>query len=317
MRFLLRLISRAKRNGMVPQVHIIGATGRSGTALCRSLLADGPSFTPVVRNGAKWAATDIGVTARIADLDEPAHLRDALADATRIVSCAHARHAHAVLAAAPPDVRFVFLGSTRKFTNWPDAHGNGVAAGEAAFLASGRSGVMLHPTMIYGAQGEDNVQRLAVLLRRLPFVPLPDGGTALVQPIHQDDVTRAIRAALDVAWDGAAFAGDRRAVPLALRGLRSRHRRRQRAAPTAHRPAARRRADGAHRNSAVYSIPATGPSRRDPTADGRQKLRRASDDRHARDHADAPPRGPRAHVHREELNTPCRSSTASPSSIAR
>ena len=118
---------------------------------------------------------------------------------------------HAVLAAAPPDARFVFLGSTRKFTSWPDAHGNGVLAGEAAFLASGRPGVMLHPTMIYGAQGEDNVQRLAALLRRLPFVPLPGGGTALVQPIHQDDVTRAIRAALDVAWDGAAFAGDRRA----------------------------------------------------------------------------------------------------------
>jgi nucleoside-diphosphate-sugar epimerase len=34
-------------------------------------------------------------------------------------------------------------------------------------------------------------------------VPLPDGGAALVQPIHQDDVTRAIRAALDRAWDGA------------------------------------------------------------------------------------------------------------------
>ena len=103
----------------------------------------------------------------------------------------------AVLAAAPADARFVFLGSTRKFTRWPDAHGNGVLAGEAAFLASGRPGVMLHPTMIYGAQGEDNVQRLAALLRRLPFVPLPGGGTALVQPIHQDDVTRAIRAALD------------------------------------------------------------------------------------------------------------------------
>ena len=124
-------------------------------------------------------------------------LRAALADATHIVSCAHARHARAVLAAAPSDARFVFLGSTRKFTRWPDAHGNGVLAGEAAFLASGRSGVMLHPTMIYGAQGEDNVQRLAALLRRLPFVPLPGGGTALVQPIHQDDVTRAIRAALD------------------------------------------------------------------------------------------------------------------------
>jgi nucleoside-diphosphate-sugar epimerase len=59
---------------------------------------------------------------------------------------------------------------------------------------------MLHPTMIYGAAGEDNVQRLAALLRRLPVVPLPAGGRALVQPIHQDDVTRAILAALTVAW---------------------------------------------------------------------------------------------------------------------
>jgi nucleoside-diphosphate-sugar epimerase len=107
-----------------------------------------------------------------------------------------------VLAAAPPDARFVLLGSTRKFTRWPDAHGKGVLAGEAAFLSSGRSGAMLHPTMIYGAQGEDNVQRLAALLRRLPLVPLPGGGNALVQPIHQDDVTRAVRAALDRAWQG-------------------------------------------------------------------------------------------------------------------
>ncbi|HME26395.1 MAG TPA: NAD(P)H-binding protein [Acetobacteraceae bacterium] len=188
---------------MAPQVHIIGASGRSGVALCRSLLADGVPFVPVVRDPARWAASGIGVTARIADLTDAARLRDTLADATRIVSCAHARHTQAVLAAAPPDARFVFLGSTRKFTRWPDAHGNGVLEGEAAFLASGRSGVMLHPTMIYGAQGEDNVQRLAALLRRLPIVPLPGGGKALVQPIHQDDVTRAIRASLARTRDGA------------------------------------------------------------------------------------------------------------------
>jgi uncharacterized protein YbjT (DUF2867 family) len=55
--------------------------------------------------------------------------------------------------------------------------------------------------MIYGAQGEDNVQRLAALLRRLPVMPLPGGGKFLVQPIHQSDVTRSIRAALDQNWD--------------------------------------------------------------------------------------------------------------------
>jgi uncharacterized protein YbjT (DUF2867 family) len=181
---------------------IIGASGRSGAALCRALLADGVPVIPVVRDAEKYAAQGIALAPRVADLTNPTALRGALHDATFVVSTAHARHAASVIAAAPPDARLIFLGSTRKFTSWPDEHGNGVLAGEAAFLASGRSGVMLHPTMIYGATGEDNVQRLAALLRRLPLLPLPGGGNALVQPIHQDDVTRAIRAALALHWDG-------------------------------------------------------------------------------------------------------------------
>lgn len=159
-------------------------------------------MVPVVRDAAKWAALGIGAAPRVADLADAPALRSALVDATLVVNCAHARFAPLVLAAAPAAARFVFLGSTRKFTRWPDAHATGVLAGEAAFLASGRAGVMLHPTMIYGATGEDNVQRLAALLRRLPVVPLPGGGRALVQPIHQGDVTRCILAALAVPWDG-------------------------------------------------------------------------------------------------------------------
>jgi uncharacterized protein YbjT (DUF2867 family) len=189
---------------MIPQdaVYVVGASGRSGSALCRALLAAGIRPVPVVRDPARWAATGLPGPARVADLGDAAGLRQALAGASRVVCCAHARHVRAVLAASPVVASFVFLGSTRKFSRWPDAHGDGVRAGEAAFLASGRPGVMLHPTMIYGAQGEDNVRRLAALLRRLPFVPLPDGGRALVQPIHQDDVTRSIFASLGIAWTG-------------------------------------------------------------------------------------------------------------------
>ena len=189
---------------MTDPVHVIGASGRSGLALCRSLLADGIPVAPVVRDPGKWTDAELPGEPRQADLRAPAALTHALAGATRIVSCAHARHTPAILAAAPPDAQLILLGSTRKFTRWPDAHGNGVLAGEAALLASGRPGVMLHPTMIYGAQGENNVQRLAGLLRRLPVMPLPGGGRFLVQPIHQSDVTRCIRAALDRHWDGPA-----------------------------------------------------------------------------------------------------------------
>jgi uncharacterized protein YbjT (DUF2867 family) len=189
---------------MTDPVHVIGASGRSGLTLCRSLLAERIPVVAVVRDPAKWRAIGLAAAMRQADLADPQALQQALVGATRIVSCAHARHTGAILVAAPPAARLVLLGSTRKFTKWPDAHGNGVLAGEAALLHSGRSAVMLHPTMIYGAQGEDNVQRLAALLRRLPLVPLPGGGRFRVQPIHQSDVTRCIRAALARHWDGPA-----------------------------------------------------------------------------------------------------------------
>lgn len=173
-------------------IAVVGASGRSGSALCRAL--DRP-FRAVVRNAAKWAALGIDAPHAVADLGDLPSLRAALEGAETVISCAHARHAGAILAAAPPEARFVLMGSTRRYSRWPDAHGDGVRAGEAAFLASGRAGAMLHPTMIYGAEGEDNVQRLAALMRRLPVLPLPGGGRNLVQPIHQDDVTACLIAA--------------------------------------------------------------------------------------------------------------------------
>jgi uncharacterized protein YbjT (DUF2867 family) len=184
------------------RVHVIGATGRSGAALCRALAARGCGVVAVVRRPEAWAALGIAGEMRQASLDDPLALRAALEDAELVASGAHARHAAAILAAAPAAARLVLLGSTRRFSRWRYAHGAGVLAGEAALLASGRAGVMLHPTMIYGAEGEDNVRRLAALLRRLPLVPLPGGGRSLVQPIHQDDVTRCMVAALRHNWQG-------------------------------------------------------------------------------------------------------------------
>ncbi|MCC6719194.1 MAG: NAD(P)H-binding protein [Acetobacteraceae bacterium] len=196
---------------MAERVHVIAATGRSGLALCAALQAHGITAVAVVRDAAKAAALGLA-EARVADLANPPALAAALADATHVVCTAHARHAAAVIAAAPPAARLVLMGSTRRFSKWPDAHGSGVIAGEAAFLASGRQGVMLHPTMIYGAEGENNVRRLVAVMRRLPLLPLPAGGRNLVQPIHQDDVTACLRAAIARPWPGpctAIIAGPR------------------------------------------------------------------------------------------------------------
>ena len=177
-------------------VAVIGASGRSGRALCRALVQAGQRVVAVQRRPSK--ATE--PAARLADLGDPAALAAALEGATVVVNTAHARWTSQVLAAAPRHARLVLMGSTRRFSRWPDPHGDGVRAGEAAFLASGRPGVMLHPTLIYGQEGEGDVQRLATLLARLPVAPLPGGGRALVQPIYQDDVTRCLLAALSRPW---------------------------------------------------------------------------------------------------------------------
>ena len=184
---------------------MIGAGGRSGAPLCRALLARGIGVVPVLRDASRLPAdiAALSLPPRIADLTGPeAQLRAALEGARYVISTAHASHIPAILQATPPETALIGLGSTRKFTRWPDEHGNGVLRGEQALLGSGRAGMLLHPTMIYGPEGEDNVRRLAALLRRLPVVPLPGGGRALVQPIHQDDVTRSLVAALDLVQSG-------------------------------------------------------------------------------------------------------------------
>jgi len=181
---------------------IIGASGRSGAALCRALLAEGQKIIAVVRSQGNLAPdiAEACQAVRIADLTDSATLTLAFEDAAVIINTAHARHLPAILAATKAPI--VALGSTRKFTHWPDDHGRGVLAGEAALKANGRPSIILHPTMIYGAQGEDNVQRLAKLLERLPIIPLPGGGRALVQPIDQRDVTRCLVSAIHLIQNG-------------------------------------------------------------------------------------------------------------------
>jgi uncharacterized protein YbjT (DUF2867 family) len=182
-------------------VHLIGASGRSGAALTRTLLTRGVSVVPLVRDPAKFAALGFSLPPRPIDLTGPLErLREALADASVIVNTAHGRHTETLLAAAPPAAQLILLGSTRRFTRFPDASATALIAAERAFLASRRPGVLFHPTMIYGADGESNVRRLAALIARLPVLPLPRRGRNLVQPIYQDDLTDALLAALATRW---------------------------------------------------------------------------------------------------------------------
>lgn len=177
-------------------VTLAGATGKLGQHVARRLLARGIPVIPVVRRPDRLTP-DLRGIARVFDLERPETLRPALEDARLFVSCVHGRYGADLIAALPRDVeRVVLLGSTRIFTRFPDPNVAELQHSADALAQSGLSGVMLHPTMIYGATAENNLQRVAAYIRKLGIIPLPGGGRTLLQPIHVEDVARCVEAAL-------------------------------------------------------------------------------------------------------------------------
>jgi len=169
--------------------------------LVRLLSADGVRVIALGRDRVKLdrLAAEIGgdVVVRQADLADPIPLAAALADARIVISTAHASFAPAILAALPAGRvrRLVLTGSTRVFSRYPDWTADQVRAAEAALAVSGIPGILLLPTLIYGPEVGSVVHGIAAQLRRQPFMPLPNGGKSLVQPVHVADVARALAAA--------------------------------------------------------------------------------------------------------------------------
>ena len=128
----------------------------------------------------------------------------AAAGASVVISCAHARYTQQILdglGASPANV--VLVGSTWRYSKVYEPAGQEVVQAEAVFTASGRSAVMLHPTMIYGGTQENNLRRLFAAIRRWPVLLVPGGGSNLVQPVFVEDVALCIFAAATRAWQGA------------------------------------------------------------------------------------------------------------------
>ncbi len=182
----------------MPSVIVVfGASSDIGRRSAARLLDDGFRLRLVARDP---SALDRRAERIAGDLSSLAALAG---DADTVVSCAHARFVPGLLDSLPPGVtRLVLVGSAWRYSRVPNQRADQVRAAEASFLASGRNGVMLHPTMIYGGWQEHNLRRLLRTVERLPIVLAPGGGRHLVQPVYVDDVAACIVAAAKRAWDG-------------------------------------------------------------------------------------------------------------------
>lgn len=139
-----------------------------------------------------------------ADLSTGMGVQEAMQGVETVVSCAHSKFTDQILGAMPSSVsKVVLTGSAWRYSEVPNQRADQVRNAEVSFLKSNRSGVMLHPTMIYGGEQENNIRRLLQAIRQLPIIPAPGGGNQIVQPIYIDDVVDCFLAAVNKDWRGA------------------------------------------------------------------------------------------------------------------
>ncbi len=200
-------------------VAVTGALGFVASRLLPRLIERGARVVALVRPGRDASRLErLGVAVRRAELSAPV-------PPAAFEGCAAAVHL-AGMSLVPPLVdpleragvrRVVCVSSAGVYTRLESPAAEAKRAGERALAASTRlEGVVLRPSMIYGAAGDRNVERLVRWVARWPVVPLPGGGHTLQQPVHVDDLVDAILAGLErpEAAGGTFDVGGPRSFPL-------------------------------------------------------------------------------------------------------
>lgn len=176
-----------------------GGSGFTGRHVIPLLVEGGHDVVATARSDrASERVAELGATPVGADLDDTASVDTAFASAKAdvLVNIASLGFGHApAIVAAAEDAgieRAVFVSTTAVFTTLSAASKATRTAAEATISSSALRWTIVRPTMIYGAPGDRNMERLLRVLRRSPVVPLPGGGARLQQPVHVGDLAEAI-----------------------------------------------------------------------------------------------------------------------------
>ncbi len=100
-----------------------------------------------------------------------------------------------VMAARHDVENVVHVSSIGSSETSPSIYSRTKAAGEAALLSNFQKAVIIRPSIVFGA-GDNFFNRFASLAMLAPALPLPGGGSMLMQPVYVGDVAAAIVAGL-------------------------------------------------------------------------------------------------------------------------
>lgn len=178
---------------------VTGGSGFTGSRVVAQLVAAGHQPQVMCRSSqAAATVTELGASAIDGDLDDAASVQSAFeksgADTLINVASLGFGHVQTIIDAtkAAGIKRSIFVSTTAIFTKLPAPSKARRVAAEDAIATSGLNATIIRPTMIYGAPGDRNLERLIALLRKTPLIPVPGRGNHLQQPIYVDDLARAI-----------------------------------------------------------------------------------------------------------------------------
>ena len=179
------------------RVFVTGGTGFTGSRVVPILLQKGYQVrclhrpdsdrSPLPEPGIEWVEGDLADTQLLASSMKGS---DALVN---IASLGFGHAGSIIQAAGEAGIwRAIFLSTTAIYTQI-DAKSKSIRlAAEQAIQTSRLEYTILRPTMIYGSPRDRNMWRLIRFLRVSPIMPIFGDGNHFQQPIHVDDVARAV-----------------------------------------------------------------------------------------------------------------------------
>ena len=146
------------------KITIIGASSGPGRLLYEELMAE---KIPVVGIARKRKGVLTSRTSQFFELDarDSSVLKNLIKKDATLVHCARPEILTSLLELNPDIQRLIALGSTRVYTQFPDEKYAQLIKMSEAIWRSKINASLLHPTMIYGAPGLNNIERVIKVAR--------------------------------------------------------------------------------------------------------------------------------------------------------
>lgn len=177
------------------KILVTGGTGFTGRRVL-SLLAGRGQVRCLVRSGSIITNIETKHEVAYGDLSDPETLTKAMNGCEALINIASMGFGHIpgiVSCAENAGIkRAIFISTTAIFTHLNTNSKSLRQEAEDCVMRSSLEWTILRPTMIYGTPEDRNMIRLLSFIRRWRVMPIPGSGQRAQQPVHVDDVAKAI-----------------------------------------------------------------------------------------------------------------------------